>query len=74
LVEIYAGATPDIEESGGTAWSAAPGGEVPGEARPRVKVTVRVPDPAVVDNSRLDRIVARSLPAHVVREVEVVAQ
>lgn len=74
LVEIYAGVTPEIEESGGTAWSASPDGDLPGTAEARVRITVRVPDPAAVDVQRLDRIVARAKPAHVVHEVEVLAR
>jgi phage tail-like protein len=72
LVEIYTGVTPDIEESGGAAWASSPEGELPGSPDARVKVTVRVPDPSAVDVGRLDRIVARAKPAHVVHEVEVV--
>jgi len=74
LVEIYAGVTPEISESGGASWAASPGGDLPGSADAHVKVTVRVADPSAVDVGRLDRIIAKAKPAHVAHEVEVVAE
>ena len=71
LVTIYAGVEPEIEESGGTAWSPTPGGEMPGSAEPRLVVKVRVPKGALVDAGRLEAIVAAAKPAHVPHQVEV---
>lgn len=70
-VELYTGSVPEVEDSGGAAWSAVPGGAPPGAAPPALRVRVRVPDPARVDRARLDRLVAAAKPAHVAHEVEV---
>ena len=72
LVEIYTGAVPEIEESGATSWSPAPGGDLPGSTAATLKVKVTVADPDTVDVQRLDRIVGRAKPAHIVHQVEVV--
>lgn len=74
IIEIYAGVTPEITESGATSWAPSPGSDLPGTAEAHVKVTLRVPDPAAVDVARIARIVAAAKPAHVVHEVEVVAE
>jgi phage tail-like protein len=61
----------EVDDSGGTAWSTAPGGQVPGTAPASVRVTVRVADPQAVDRRRLQDAVARAVPAHVTAMVEV---
>lgn len=73
-VELYTGVAPEIEESGGAAWSPVPGGDAPGDARPTLTVRVVVDDPAAVDAVRLDRLVAAAKPAHVSHRVEVRAR
>ena len=73
LVEVYAGARPEITESGGVAWSAAPGVDAPGVAEPSLVVRVPVPDPSRVDMRRLESIVTAATPAHVPYTVEVVS-
>ena len=50
---------------GGVAWSAEPGGPLPGSGEPRLTVRVTVPDPSAVDVRRLEAIVAEAKPAHV---------
>lgn len=72
-VALYTGSEPEVVESGGANWSPTPGGPMPGSAERRLRVRVRVPDPAAVDRTRLDRIVAAAKPADVAHEVEVVA-
>lgn len=72
LVARHIGVEPEIEDSGGVAWSATPGGHPPGNPEPSLVVRVRVPDPAAVDRSRLDALVAAAKPAHVPHRVEVV--
>ncbi len=71
-VAIYAGVEPEIEESGGTLWSATAGGDLPGQSTAGLVVRIRVPDPGAVDVDRLERIVASSKPAHMPHRVEVV--
>ena len=71
-VALYTGAVPEIVESGGVAWSATPGEELPGSEEPSLVVRVQVPDPSQVDTGRLETIVAEARPAHVPVTVEVV--
>ncbi|HEX2040931.1 MAG TPA: phage tail protein [Acidimicrobiales bacterium] len=71
LVAVYTGVEPEIEESGGAAWSPTPGGELPGSAEPSLTVRVRVADPSTVDAARLEAIVAAAKPAHIPHQVEV---
>ena len=61
----------EVDDSGGTAWSAVPGGQLPGTAPASVRVTVRVTDPQAVDRRRVQDAVARAVPAHVTAMVEV---
>jgi phage tail-like protein len=70
-IALYTGATPEIEDSGGVASSATPGGTMPGTGDPRLVVRVRVPDPESVDVRRLEALVAEAKPAHVPHQVEV---
>jgi phage tail-like protein len=63
----------DVDDTGGVAWSATPGGAIPGTTPPRVVVRVRTDDPEAIDPTRLERLVAATVPAHVAHEVEVVA-
>lgn len=72
-VSLYCGVEPEIEDSGGVAWAAAPGGDLPGEGDPTMVVRVRVADPGELDEARLDRLVVAAKPAHVSHRVEVVA-
>jgi phage tail-like protein len=67
---LYAGATPEIEESGGCIWSQTADNAFPGSATPSLTVRVRVDDDANLRLSTLNRIVADSRPAHVPYLVE----
>jgi phage tail-like protein len=71
LVETYSGVRPEVEDSGGVAWSIAPGGDVPGNDDYKVTVKLRVPDPKSFDVSRIERLLAGVIPAHVLTTVEV---
>jgi phage tail-like protein len=68
LVAIYAGEEPEISDSGAAAWSAVPGGDIPGDPVPRLTVRVRGPH---VDEKRVRALVAAGTPAHVIADVEV---
>jgi phage tail-like protein len=72
-VALYLQIEPEIEETGGAAWSPFPNGPIPGDAVPSLKVRVRVADPASVNVQRLDAVVRTAKPAHVPHEIEVVA-
>jgi phage tail-like protein len=72
-VALYLQIEPEIEETGGAAWSPVPNGPIPGDAVPSLKVRVRVADPASVNVQRLDAVVRTAKPAHVPHEIEVVA-
>ncbi|WP_326653200.1 phage tail protein [Streptomyces sp. NBC_01750] len=67
------GVEPEITESGAAAWDARPLGPVPGERRPRLHVTVRLPDPSPSDEHRLESLVAAARPAHMPFTVQVTA-
>jgi phage tail-like protein len=79
LVELLAGARPEIEDSGGVGWSVETGGDLPGSAAPSVTIRVRVEDVPAAGPGREDRlerirnVVLRNLPAHVIATVEVSA-
>ena len=73
LVEAYTGVEPSIDESGGVAWSAEPGGATPpGSPLPAVQVAVELPAGSTEDLARLTRLIAESVPAHVSLSVEIV--
>jgi phage tail-like protein len=63
-VRLAFGVVPEISESGAATWSPRPLGAFPGEPGPRLRVTLRVPDPSTVDLRRLDAVVAAARPAH----------
>lgn len=71
LVELHTGVAPEIEETGGVAFSPVPDGELPGAPECQVTVRVRIADPASVDSARLERLVSRVVPAEVISKVEV---
>ncbi len=70
-VKLFTGGEVEILERGGTAWSAQSGGKLPGSAGFDMLVRVRVDDPAQVDRTRLDALVAAAKPAHLAHRVEV---
>jgi phage tail-like protein len=74
-VAIYAGAIPEILESGATAWTGTPPptGELPGSPAGGLIVRVRVPagEAASIDLCRLDRLVEAAKPAHIAHRVEI---
>jgi phage tail-like protein len=81
LIELTTGATPEIVESGGVAWSADPDQPPPGQAEPLLIVRVHATAPVGaapegraegVDLRRLEALVAVARPAHVPFSVEVI--
>jgi phage tail-like protein len=71
IVELFTAGSVQINETGGTAWSQQPGGDLPGEPSPRLSVRVWVDDPESIRESVLDALVAATKPAHVVHRVEI---
>jgi phage tail-like protein len=71
-VALYTGVTPEVGDSGGVTWSAAPGGPLPGGPHPEVVVRVRKRDGDGIDEAHLDAIVAAAKPAHVAHRIEIV--
>lgn len=71
-VALYTGATPEIADSGGCEWSQTADTAFPGNADASLTVRVLVDDPATVNMSTLERIVAASRPAHVLFSVDLV--
>ena len=73
-VRLAVGGRVSVQDSGASAWSAVPGGVMPGSAEASLTVTVRVPDASAVDRKRLDRAVTAVKPAHVRHTIEVVEE
>lgn len=71
-VRLYAGVTPEIEDSGGSAWSQTADSPMPGSPRPHLTIRIRVEQPAGVRRGTINRIVAASRPAHVPFDLELV--
>lgn len=71
-VALYTGIEPELSESGGSWWSATPGGAVPGQPESTVTVTLHAPDSSAIDIRRVEAIVAMAKPAHLEHRVEVV--
>jgi phage tail-like protein len=69
-VQIFSGGQVEILERGGAAWSTTAGAKLPGSPGFDLIVRVRLDDPASVDASRLDAIVAAAKPAHLTHRVE----
>ncbi|MEJ8638457.1 MULTISPECIES: phage tail protein [Streptomyces] len=72
-IRLAFGVEPEITESGAADWDARPLGPIPGERRPRLNVTLRLPDPTPSDEHRLDSLVAAARPAHMPYAVQVIA-
>lgn len=72
-IRLAFGVEPEITESGAATWDARPLGPVPGERRPRLHVTVRLPEPSPADEHRLESLVAAARPAHMPYTVHVTA-
>jgi phage tail-like protein len=60
-----------VEENGAAAWSTEPGGSLPGDPEPSLRVTVHAARPEQVDPDALDAFVASVKPAHVPHESSV---
>jgi phage tail-like protein len=73
-IELYAGGTVEIAETGGVAWSQQHGTSLPGEPVPRLAVRLTVDDPSAVSDAAVERLVEACKPAHVVHRVEVVGR
>jgi phage tail-like protein len=71
LVRAYTGVVPVVEDSGGTVASEDPGGAAPGSAEPAVRVLVELPEQTAADLTRLTRLIAANVPAHVRVSVEI---
>ena len=70
-VEAELGVPVQVVETGASAWSAEPGGELPGEAVPAVVVIAQPRGGQEVDIERLDALVGTIKPAHVQHRVQV---
>jgi phage tail-like protein len=73
-LELLTGGEVDIQDSGGTVWSDDPDVEPPGDPSPALRVVVRVPRPAAVDEGRLRAEVREARPVHLPFTLEVVAR
>ena len=70
-VEAELGVPVEVVETGASAWSTEPGGQLPGEPVPAVVVIARPRAGQEVDTDRLDALVTAIKPAHVQHRVQV---
>ena len=70
-IELATGGRVEIVESGGVAWSAQSGADLPGQPEPRMTIRVYVDDVSGIDTRALDRLVSASKPAHVIHALEI---
>lgn len=73
-VHLYAGAQPEIADSGGCAWSQTADSPMPGSPTPHLTVRLHVDDLAEVRQSTVSRIVAASRPAHLPYQLEILVR
>jgi phage tail-like protein len=73
-VEAVVGLRAELQETGATTWSTEADAPLPGEAQQAFVLQVFAPEGQVVDEQRLDLVVAMLKPAHVVHRVEVVRE
>ena len=71
-VELVTGASVEVVENGGTAWSLDASSPMVGSPKPALVVRIHVEDPGTIDHERIDRIVAAAKPAHVPHGIEVI--
>jgi phage tail-like protein len=72
-IGLYAGVTPEIDESGGCAWSETVGTAFPGSADPHLTVLLRLHGPDAVNRTTINRIVDASRPAHLPYRLEIIS-
>lgn len=72
-VESALGVPVDVTETGAAAFSATPGGDLPGEPGARVVVVVRPRPGQTIDPDRVDAVVKASKPAHVQHVIRIEA-
>jgi phage tail-like protein len=70
-VRAQTGIEPEIDESGGAAFSTVPGAALPGSAGPWVVVRLRVHEPERFETARLRALLAAELPAHVPYRIDI---
>jgi phage tail-like protein len=70
-VQAELGVPVQVVETGAAAWSAQPGGQLPGEPVPAVVVVARPQAGQDVDVERLDALVRAIKPAHIQHRVQV---
>ena len=71
-IALYAGVQPEVQDSGGCAWSQSANGALPGSPEPRLMVRLHVEDESSVRRSTVSRIVDAARPAHVPYQLEIV--
>lgn len=69
FIEVMTGVAPEIDESGGVAWSSSPGGELPG--RDGRSLIVRVRTAEQIDARAVEAAASAWRPAHITLQVEV---
>jgi phage tail-like protein len=70
-LQLLTGGEVELAESGGARWSTEPGTAPPGEAVPRLQITIRARDPSSINRDRLERAVRDACPAHLPYQIQV---
>ncbi|MDH6577884.1 phage tail protein [Kitasatospora sp. MAP5-34] len=70
-VRAVLGLVAEVTDSGGAAWSATPGGQLPGSPEPSLRLRVRAEEPAALPVRRLAALIDANRPAHVPYTLEV---
>jgi hypothetical protein len=71
LVALYAGSAPEIDESGGCAWSQTADTPLPGSMESHLVVRLHLSSAGWVEPAVVERIVRSARPAHIPQQVEV---
>lgn len=73
-VALFTGSEPEVIESGACIWSSLPGTRTPGSGEAHVRIRVRVPDPAAINETRLRNMIVAAIPADVVYDLEILPE
>jgi phage tail-like protein len=73
-IRLTFGVVPELEESGGSTWSAHPLGPFPGHPNPSLTVRLRVPDPDRINQARLEELVGSLRPAHIPFSIKILQE
>jgi phage tail-like protein len=71
LLALHASSQIEVSDSGGSTWSAVPGGQLPGSSDQRLNVRIRAADPLSSEVVRLRQLINDAKPANVFVALEI---